>query len=89
MLEYNAGAGEVVLTQTWRKQLGVEVRDKLLGVCVELAHPCNNVARETDTDYLHDSLENEQGEIREIRVGAMWRALLERLEEAIAGSVRS
>lgn len=67
--------------------MGVEVRDELLGIGVELAHPGDDVARETDTDDLHDGLEDEQGEIGEVGVRAVRRTLLEGVEKAIAGGV--
>ena len=77
----------VGLTQTRCEQLGVEVRDELLRVCVKLAHPGDDVAWKTDAYYFHNGLEDEQGKVREIRVRAVrrGRVLLESFQEAIAG----
>lgn len=82
--------GASVPTQAWREQLGVQVRNELLRVGVELAHPGDNVAGQTDAYDLHDSLEDEEREVGEVWMGAVRRALvLEGVEEAIAGAVRA
>lgn len=47
------------LTKTWCKQLGIEVCEELLALCIELAHSCDDIARQTDADDLHDGLEDE------------------------------
>lgn len=57
-----------------------------MALCIELAHPGDDVAGQTDTDDLHDSLEDQQGEIGEVGVRAV-RLLLEGLEEAIVAVV--
>jgi hypothetical protein len=56
-----------------------------LVLCVELAHSRDDVARQTDADDLHDGLEDEQGEVRKVRVGAV--LVLEGLHVAIAGII--
>lgn len=74
-----------VLTQARREQLRVEVGEKLLALCVELAHSCNDVARRAHTHDLHDCLEDEQRQVGEIRVRAVF--VLEDAEHAIAAVV--
>ena len=55
-------------TKTRCKQLRVEVGEKLLALCVELAHSRDNVAGRANADNFHDSLEDEKGEVGEIGV---------------------
>lgn len=59
----------VALTQTRGEELCVEVCQEFLAFCVELAHSRNHVAGQADADDLQDSLEDEQGEVGEVRVG--------------------
>jgi hypothetical protein len=72
-------------TETGRKQLCVEVRQELLVFGVKLAHSRHNVAWQAHADDLHDSLENEQGQVGKVGMRAV--ILLEDLHEAIAGVV--
>lgn len=77
--------GAAVLTQTWREKLRVEVGKKLLVLCIKMAHSRHNIARQTDADDLHYSLEYQQRQIGEVWVRAV--LLLEHLHEAIAAIV--
>jgi hypothetical protein len=52
---------------------------------VELAHPRDDVARQADTDNLHDGLEDQQRQVREVGVRAV--LVLEGVHEAIAAVV--
>jgi hypothetical protein len=72
-------------TQAGCKQLGVEVRQELLVIRIELAHSCDDVAGQTDAYDLHDRLEDQQGEVR--KVGVRGVLVLEHLHEAIAAVV--
>ena len=68
---------EKQLTQAGCKELRVEVGDELLGVGIKHAHPGDNVAGQTDADDLHDGLEDEQGKVGEVGMGAVgWRAMM-------------
>ena len=71
-----------LLTKAGCKQLRVEVGEELLALRVELAHSRDNVARRADADNLHDSLEDEQGEVGEVGMRAVLVAL-EDIEHAI------
>jgi hypothetical protein len=76
----------VLLTQARCEELGVEICQKLLTVCVELAHSRDNIAWQTDTDDLHDSLKNEQCKVGKVGMRAV--LVLEDLDEtAIVGVV--
>lgn len=69
-------------TKTWSEQLGVEVRQELLVLCIELAHSGDDVAGQAHAHNLHDSLKDEQREIGEVGMRAV--LLFEDFHEAIA-----
>jgi hypothetical protein len=58
-------------TKTGCEELRIEVGQELLALCIELAHSGDNIAGRTNTDNLHNSLENQQREIEEIRMRAV------------------
>jgi len=72
-------------TKTRCEQLRVQVGKELLVLGIELAHPCDNVAWQAHADDFHNRLEDQQGEVGEIRVRAV--RLLEGAHEAIAAVV--
>lgn len=73
-------------TQAGCEQLRVEIGQELLVLCIELAHSCDNIARQADADDLQDGLENEQCQVGKIRMRAV-RLVVEDLHEAIIAVV--
>lgn len=57
--------GNGVPTETGGEQGHVEVRHQFLGIRIEHAMPGSNVARQTHTDDLKDSLKDQKDKVRE------------------------
>lgn len=59
------------LTKTRREQLSIEVSKELLALCIELAHPRDDIARQADTHDLHDGLKDQQREVGKVGMRAV------------------
>lgn len=59
-------------TETWCEEHDIEVREKLLLVCIEMAQSCNDVSWQTDANNLHNCLEDEQYQVADRRMRFGW-----------------